>query len=303
MIQSLVAELHRMWSRRLLKVLGALVMVAMVVGAGITFVQSNRDAGALRRQAELEQRRTIQSCVRGDFDPPGRNRNGASRQSRCERFIGEDAVPDPRFQYVDLQAIILGTSPLLAILSLLLGASFVGAEWQKGTITTALTWEPRRVRLLATKFTAIALVGVAFVVLMHLFLAAVMGMVAVLAGDTEGVNGTWARETAGFSVRVAAVGGLTAVVGCAIATVGRNTTAALGVAFVYFGVLEGLIRGFRPKWQPWLLGDNAIQFISGQPGGGPIADKTTTAVALTLLLYAAVFITVAAVFFNRRDVT
>ncbi|MDQ5875019.1 MAG: ABC transporter permease [Actinomycetota bacterium] len=303
MIRLLAAELYRMWSRRLLRVLGALVMVAMVVGAAITFVQSNRDIGALRRQAEVERRRTIQSCVRGEFDQPGQNSNGGNRQRRCERIIGEYEVPDPRFQYVDLQPILLGTSPLLAILCLLLGASFVGAEWQKGTITTALTWEPRRVRLLATKFAAIALVGAAFVVLMHLVLAAVMGVVAVLAGGTEGVNATWARETAAFSMRVAAVGGLTAVVGCAIATVGRNTTAALGAAFVYFAVLEGLIRGFRPKWQPWLLGDNATQFISGQAAGGAMADKTTVEVALTLLLYAAVFMTLAAVFFNRRDVT
>jgi ABC-type transport system involved in multi-copper enzyme maturation permease subunit len=303
MIQSLVAELHRMWSRRLLKVLVALVMVAMVVSAAITFVQSSRDFGALRRQAQVERRQSIASCVRGEFDPGGRNRNSANKQERCERFIGEYEVPDPRWQYVDLQPVLLGSSPLLAILCLLLGATFVGAEWQKGTITTALTWEPRRVRLLATKFAAIALVGLAFVVVMHLFLAAVMGVVAVLAGSTEGVNAAWARETAGFTVRVAAVGSLTAVVGCAIATVGRNTTAALGVAFVYFAVLEGLIRGFRPTWQPWLLGDNAGQFISGEAVGPAMADKTTMEVALTLLLYAAVFVTVATIFFKNRDVT
>ena len=303
MIQSLVAELYRMWSRRLLKVLVALVMVAMVVSAAITFVQSNRDYGALRRQAEVERRQSIASCVRGEFDPGGRNRNSANKQERCERFIGEYEVPDPRWQYVDLQPVLLGSSPLLAILCLLLGATFVGAEWQKGTITTALTWEPRRVRLLVTKFAAIAIVGLAFVVVMHLFLAAVMGVVAVLAGSTEGVNAAWARETAGFTVRVAAVGSLTTVVGCAIATVGRNTTAALGVAFVYFAVLEGLIRGFRPQWQPWLLGDNAGQFISGEAVGPAMADKTTMDVALTLLLYVAVFVTVATIFFKNRDVT
>ena len=34
-----------------------------------------------------------------------------------------------------------------------------------------------------------------------------------------------------------------------------------------------------------------------------MADKTTTDVALTLLLYAAVFVTVATIFFKNRDVT
>jgi ABC-type transport system involved in multi-copper enzyme maturation permease subunit len=303
MMQSLAAELHRMWSRRLLKMLTALVVLGMIVGAAITFVQSNRDIETLRRQAEFERQQSIKSCVHGEFDPGGPNRNSANKQKRCERFIGKFHVPDPRWQYVDLQPVLLGTSPFLSIICLLLGASFIGAEWQKGTITTALTWEPRRVRLLAMKFATVALVGVSFIVVMHLFLAAIMGVVAVLAGETAGVNAAWARETAGVAVRVAAVGGLTAIVGCAIATVGRNTTAALGVAFVYFAVLEGLIRGFRPKWQPWLLGDNAAQFISGEAVGEAMADKTSLEVTLTLLLYAAVLVAVATVFFRRRDVT
>jgi hypothetical protein len=102
---------------------------------------------------------------------------------------------------------------------------------------------------------------------------------------------------------VAAVGSLTAVAGSAIATVGRNTTAAVGVAFVYFAVLEGLIRGFRPMWQPWLLGDNAVQFLSNQPVGPAMSDKTMPDVALTLVLYAAAFVAIATLFFTRRDVT
>ena len=303
MIGMLAAELHRMWSRRLLRLLGVLALAVVLLGATITFFQSSRDAGALRRQAEAARQRDLAACERGEFNLPGQNREGFNLERACERVIGEYEVPDPRWHYVALQEVLLGTSPLLAILCLLLGASFVGAEWQKGTITTALTWEPRRVRLLATKLAAMAIVGMVFVLAMHLFLAAVMAVVALGAGSTAGVDGAWARETAGLSVRIAAVGGLTAVMGCAIATVGRNTTAALAAAFVYFAVVEGLIRGFRPKWQPWLLGDNAGQFISGQAAGEAMVDKTTAGVALTLLLYAAVFMTLATVFFNRRDVT
>ena len=303
MIGMLAAELHRMWSRRLLRLLGVLALAVVLVGATITFFQSSRDAGALRRQAEAARQRDLEACERGEFNLPGQDREGFNIERACERVIGEYEVPDPRWHYVSLQEVLLGTSPLLAILCLLLGASFVGAEWQKGTITTALTWEPRRVRLLATKLAAMAIVGMVFVVVMHLFLAAVMAVVALLAGSTAGVDGSWARETAGLSMRIAAVGSLTAVMGCAIATVGRNTTAALAAAFVYFAVVEGLIRGFRPKWQPWLLGDNAGLFISGQAAGGAMADKTTADVALTLLMYAAVFMSLATVFFNRRDVT
>ncbi len=44
--------------------------------------------------------------------------------------------------------------------------------------------------------------------------------------------------------RVAA--SVSAVIGGAVAAVGRHTAAALGVVFVWTAVIEGLIRGFRP---------------------------------------------------------
>jgi ABC-type transport system involved in multi-copper enzyme maturation permease subunit len=184
-----------------------------------------------------------------------------------------------------------------------LGASFIGADWQKGMITTTLTWEPRRVRLLAVKFVVVALTGFVFCVLTQLALAGALWPVATFRGSTAGLDATWLRATTGFALRIAFVCGLTAVVGCAIATVGRNTTAALGVAFVYFAVLEGLIRGFRPSWQPWLLGDNAAQFIANEPAGLAMADKTTADVTIVLLAYVTVAIAIATVFFSRRDVT
>ena len=53
-----------------------------------------------------------------------------------------------------------------------------------------------------------------------------------------------------------------AVIGAAVAAVGRHTAAALGVVFVWTAVIEGLIRGFRPHWTPWLLGDNLVSFLS-----------------------------------------
>ena len=303
MTRLVVTELYRMWSRRLLKVLGALLLLGIVAVGVVTFVQSGRDVTELQGQADRERQREVESCVRGDFNLPGQNRPGFDRRKRCERIVGEFQVADPRFRLVYLPEVLMGVSPLAAILCLLLGASFVGAEWQKGSMTTALTWEPRRVRLLIAKFVAVALFGLVFVVFMQLLLSFVLAIVAVTVGSTGGVNPDWARETSGVAARVAALGSITAVVGSAIATMGRNTTAALGAAFVYFGVLEGLIRGLRPKWQPWLLGDNASQFISGQPAGETMLSKTQVEVALTLLAYVAVLTIAATSFFKTRDVT
>ena len=45
------------------------------------------------------------------------------------------------------------------LMIIVLGASAVGAEYRAGTVTTILTWEPRRVRLLAARLGAVAIVS------------------------------------------------------------------------------------------------------------------------------------------------
>jgi hypothetical protein len=42
----------------------------------------------------------------------------------------------------------------------------------------------------------------------------------------------------------------------------RNSAAALGVAFVYFAVVENLIRALNPEWQPYLFTTNVGAWIS-----------------------------------------
>ena len=66
------------------------------------------------------------------------------------------------------------------------------------------------------------------------------------------------------SLRVSVAAAISAVIGGAVAAVGRHTAAALGVVFVWTAVLEGLVRGLRPLWTPWLLGDNLVSFLSWQ---------------------------------------
>ena len=45
----------------------------------------------------------------------------------------------------------------------------------------------------------------------------------------------------------------------------RNTGAALGIGFVYLVIVESAVRALRPRWQPWLLSDNAAALV--QDGG------------------------------------
>lgn len=214
-------------------------------------------------------------------------------------YINTDESDNARL--VDLFDNMLGVGPLAIILSLVVGASFIGAEWHHRTITTALTWEPRRPRLIIAKLVAAcAVIFLATLTFLALFAAAVVPT-PLLKGSTTGADAEWLREGIGLALRISAVGTLAATAGLSIATIGRNTAAALGASFVYLGVLESVLRGWKPHWGPWLLGDNASVFITGGEGANHIGHTTLEAGAV-VVGYSALMFVVAMMFFLRRDV-
>jgi hypothetical protein len=98
---------------------------------------------------------------------------------------------------------------------------------------------------------------------------------------------------AGIVWRGALLSTMAAGMGFAIAALGRNTAAALGVGFAYIIVLENIVGSSLRSWRRWLLLGNAIVMVSGQ-NGGDIPGRSVIgagiflgAVALTLLLGAA----------------
>ena len=113
----LLAEIRRAFSRRLVRVLIALAIVGIVLAGVGVFLDS----------ADLSQTKLL--------DPDDR------RPAALVHWwvSGGDGG-------------VLGfTGLMLLVGGLLGGASVVGAEWRSGTVITVLTWEPRRVRLLASE--------------------------------------------------------------------------------------------------------------------------------------------------------
>jgi hypothetical protein len=100
---------------------------------------------------------------------------------------------------------------------------------------------------------------------------------------------------------------ISAVIGAAVAAVGRHTAAALGLVFVWTAVIEGLIRGFRPHWTPWLLGDNLASFltwVSTDIQIGPFESYSITPgrALFVILGYTAVTLVLGFTFVRIRDV-
>lgn len=208
---------------------------------------------------------------------------------------------DPRFPLTMLPDVLKGTSIPLIIAGWLLGASFIGADWRTGTITTLLTWEPRRSRVIVAKVVACAVSVFALAMALQAVLGGVLSLDAVFRGTTEGVDASWWRETSGVAVRAATLASVASIVGFAVASIGRNTAAALGAGFAYLAVIENLVRGLRPGWQRWLFTDNAAVFITG--GNVDFSFQRTVLQAVALLAaYAAALFAVSLVMFRARDV-
>jgi hypothetical protein len=298
-----MVELRRLTSRRLFKALTILALLGFVIAGTILFFQSDDSPEAIA-DVEAERQAAVSNCITDMRNIESAGGEGLPPEARTdpEGFCRRQTAPsDPRFRYEDLTEVLAGLALPLMMLGWLMGASSMGAEWHNRTITSLLTWEPRRVRALVVKMLVAAAVVWAWVALLQVAFLLALYPAAAFRGSLEGLDASWWAEVAGLLARAGLLGAFAAVLGLSIATVGRNTAAALGVGFVYLAVVENLIRAFKPQWANWLIGDNVSLFITGTEGVAPL-DHSWIAAGLLLLAYGAAIFLGALVFFRRAEV-
>jgi ABC-type transport system involved in multi-copper enzyme maturation permease subunit len=316
-------EILRLWSRRLVKLAASgvlLLITVIVVIDGVHHSKGDAAAFAKFRQEKL----AAYDKAKADFEaqkgqpggPPSDSQFGVSRQqieAHPEQGCFDQASCElraPKAPYVTRTALSdfgKAVAVICAFAAFLIGASAAGAEWSAGTMQSLLYWEPRRARVVLAKVIGlVAVVAMLVVVAESLFTA-----LAFAAGQTRG---TTAGLTAGvWSSHLLLVGravlfaGFAAVLGFSIAFATRVTAAAVGIAFVYFAILERLL----VAWKIWLarytigplLGgwlNNGINTVGRN--GRPLA-LTGVRAGVTLASYAAVMLGAATLWFRQRDVT
>jgi len=257
----LASELLRFRSRRLVVVLLGGALGGSAVGAVIAAWQSTPPTEQVLAAARAQAEEEFRLCMNADFGSEGFE---GSVEDFCRENAGNPTNYMPsHLALAELPPILEGISSLTSILGLVVGASVVAASWQTGTISTIFTWEPRRLRWFGARMAVIGSGVFAITVMIVAFLSAALAVAAALRGSTELADGWW-RDVTTTSLRIAVIAAVAALIGGAVAAVGRHTSAALGVVFVYAAVLEGLLRAFRPLWSPWLLGDNIVSFVAWQ---------------------------------------
>jgi ABC-2 type transport system permease protein len=306
----LTVELRRLLARRIVRLAATLTILGLVLAGLVLFLRSHRPdaatAARLRSEAQTFYQQSLALCVSGQYGiqpqdlPPG-----TTLEQFCGKIVAPPSVPDG-YHLARYQDVAKAISGLFIAVLVMVGATSAGAEWHAGTVTTQLTWEPRRAPLLVAKLLAVALVAfVAFWIAEALLFAAVLPA-GLFRGTTQGIDATWVRLTLEALLRASAVAAMGAAIGHALAWTARNTAVAVGAVLGYAAVIEPLLHAIRPRWERWFLVDNAARFITAhpldlQPLGVP--QRSTAGAAILLLVYTTGLAAASLAVFRRRDVT
>lgn len=337
--QLLRAEIGRLRRRRLVLLLLGLATLALLGAMVAVFLTHGTDVAGARaeavRQAQQETRTQAQfreECLADPNVADADKQAGACPPAQAEPVPPEAFYRDPRLRAdVGLPLVALGVAVGGALVGALIGATAVGADWSSRAMLTLITWEPRRLRLLAARLTAVAVV------------AAVIGVVSQALGLGLGaltvqLRGTWQpspggiggqgysppsvvgpahfwRDLASLQLRGVGLVVLAAVLSAAVTMLTRHTAALLGLAFAWVAVVENAVRALLPGWSRWLLTGNVGAYLNpgGQPlvvgrtvtAQGQVTERTVLVSNLDALLYlgvlAAVFVVASGLMLRRRD--
>ena len=291
----LTAELARLRHRRLVAVLLLLGLAGLLAALAAVFFTHDRDVAAARATAQTEYERQVrdqtafaQQC-RTDPAVPESEKETACPPSKVDPSLTPEAFyRDPRLRADQgLPAIAIGVAVAGALLMGLVAATAVGADWSSRAIVTLLTWQPRRLRFLATRFAAIGILAVLVGVVGQALGLGLGALIVATRGTFEasaiagfgdgappafGAGGHLWRDLLLLQGRGVLLMVLAAVVAAAIATITRSTGGFLGVALGWFVVVElagqGLLASVSPGLAQWTLTQNVAALLT--PGGSTI---------------------------------
>ncbi|GIJ45651.1 hypothetical protein Val02_25370 [Virgisporangium aliadipatigenens] len=311
------AEWSRLFARRFTRMMFLIVILLLaLIGGGIAY-SSHVPTDAARAKAKVEadrqrafltqQRARCEEAVRNPRPtpspgstagtepgtpgtepggPPGGELGPVSTPPpgvTCAEYFNPAEIDDASFLPStfgfarEAHDLVLVFGGIFAMLAFAVGASFVGAEWSSGSMMNLLIWRPRRILVLLTKlFTLLFGLAVTGALLAAAWVAAAYG-IARYRGEvgrvTQGSLTSLGLDTA----RALGLALAAAAIGFALASLGRHTAMAMGVAVGYLLVIEvGLNIVLRltevPKVERWFLSsyvqawlDKKAQFVDFTP--------------------------------------
>ncbi len=231
------AERRRFLKRRLnvwLLIIGVLILSAVTAGLALTNEKptaSTVAAAEAEAEAQYKEQLRMFELYRADCEQHAEAKGGGKCEPPPrEAFKAEYFMP-PQFEFKkSFGGVLMVWAAIMAMVGFVAGATFVGAEWHSGAMMNLLTWRPRRIQVLGTKLSVVLGWMAAVGVVTFAAWTAGLYLVGTISGTTEGMtSGTW-QSFALMGLRgIAMILAFTAV-GFGLASLGRHTAFALGVA-------------------------------------------------------------------------
>lgn len=263
----LSAELRRLWARRAV----AVVLLVTVVLAGLlagSALWSTRPATADELAAARSQLQAQAQLVEQDYAacvsaPEGFFGPDATAET-CEqvRLTVEDLLPRAELDLADqLDTRGFGLVFLVVGAAVVLGATFAGADWSSGALSTQLLHEPRRLRTWTAKATAVALsTTLAAAVITAAFWTTLYAAAAARGtGVPDGTTVAVLEQSARGLALVAAA----ALGSHALTMLLRSTVGTLGLLFAYAVAGEIVVASLPfEQMSRWSLANNVQAWVT-----------------------------------------
>ncbi|HET8662542.1 MAG TPA: ABC transporter permease subunit [Micromonosporaceae bacterium] len=249
------AEWKRFFARRFTRLMVVVVLAILaLIGLGVALSTQPPGPGAVaeaERMAAQERERIAEARRQCEAFQSGTGSTGSGEKigqlppgETCATVYRDDYATAENFMpHVfsfrdEAPTLLMVFGGVLALFAFAVGASFIGAEWSSGGIMNLLLWRPRRVPVLTGKLvTLLAAVTATWLVLAAGWVALLWG-VAAFRGRFGTITSGVVQSMALTSLRSLALVLAVAAVGFGVASLGRNTATALGLAVGYVVVLE-----------------------------------------------------------------
>jgi hypothetical protein len=288
-MRQLDVELRRFFARRIVR--GAALLAVLIIVVTVTTITVRG-----HEAAEPEIAVTPGTLIGPDGQPVD--------TSISSSFGGK---VDTRIDvHKTLKPAIEGTGVALLLTAIVLGASFVGAEFNVGSLTSQLLYEPRRWRVHLAKSAAVLLGAfvVTFAVLTVLSVAMYLGSEA--KGIVYQVDGAFWRVRFGDIFRVAAAAGCGGAMAYALTLVARRSSAAITIFMIQFpliGIISPDNKVFGPvsKYAP-VRGLLAMIHNPRLDGDGALGITTQAAGVVLVIAWVVLLVAACGAYFGRAEV-
>ncbi|WP_020520705.1 ABC transporter permease subunit [Catelliglobosispora koreensis] len=230
------AERRRFFKRRMtvwMLVIGLAILGA--IGAGFVATHSKHTPEAVAA-GEAKAKAAYAKEVR-EFEDKWKkeceatSKDPAACQGPPAEYFTAEHYMKPEFDFkLFYGEILIIWAAIMAMIAFVLGATYIGAEWSSGAMMNLLTWRPKRISVLGTKLGVLlgsmAAIGTATLLLW----TGMLWGIAKVAGHTNGMTGSAWGSFGLAGLRGVAMIMAFAALGFGLASLGRHTALALGVA-------------------------------------------------------------------------